>query len=110
MSERDWEDMTQLLLELEQELRSLGLWACESPPPEQLNSSLPFAADRLAFEAWLQWIFLPRMNELVARRQRLPAGAGILAMGEHSLAHLGRRQFSLLQILGRIDQVSVKLV
>ena len=109
MSEH-WDQMTQALLDLEQGLRELGLWAAQPPAAQRLCSTVPFCADTLEFESWLQWVFIPRMRGLILRRGRLPAAAGIMPMGEQRFAHLGRRQHALLVLLANIDRLSLKLV
>lgn len=110
MSEQPWDEMAQALLELERVLRELGLWAAQAPSVDRLRSAAPFCVDTLSLEQWLQWILIPRLGEMVARRQSLSAGASILPIGEQSFACLGRRQFGLLRALAHIDRLSLKLV
>lgn len=86
-------------------MRQLELWSRQQPGPEAMASRLPFCADTLAFEQWLQWIFLPRMQQLLDQSQPLPARCGLKPMGEQSLQHLGRRRFDLLAVLERIDHL-----
>ena len=102
--------MTQALLDLEQGLRDLDLWAAQPPAAERLSSEVPFCADTLEFESWLQWVFIPRMRGLILRRERLPVAACIMPMGQQSFAHLGRRQHALLVLLANIDRLSLKLL
>lgn len=71
----------QLLL-IERELRALGLWQSESPDEIALSSSAPFCVDTLIFSEWLQWIFLPKMKQLIEAGADLPQGSAISAMGE----------------------------
>lgn len=71
----------QLLL-IERELRVQGLWAASPPDACSLASQEPFCVDTLAFEEWLQWIFLPRMKRILERDEALPTVSGILAMAE----------------------------
>ena len=53
------------LLLIERELRVLGWWQEQAPSAEALASQEPFCVDTLTFEQWLQWIFLPRMKQLL---------------------------------------------
>ena len=71
----------QLLL-IERELRVLGMWSSEAPSAEALASQQPFCVDTLDFEAWLQWLFLPRMKQLLEMAGPLPAASGIRPMAE----------------------------
>ena len=71
-----------LLIDIEAELRRLQQWQHEAPTPEALASTEPFCVDTLTFAQWLQFIFLPRMRELIDARQVLPEQCNITAMAE----------------------------
>lgn len=62
----------QLLDRLETVMREADIWEGESPDPSALSSSEPFAIDTLSCSQWLQWIFIPRMKQLVALNAPLP--------------------------------------
>lgn len=96
----------QLLL-IERELRVLGFWATSSPDARSLTSQEPFCVDTLAFEEWLQWIFLPRMKLILERDEALPAVSGILAMAE--MVYQGRLEqvSGLLKALRAFDELIV---
>lgn len=107
---RPWHALADELLALEQELREQGLWMAQPPSVAALASREPFCVDTLPFEGWLQWVFIPRMGQIVERGQLLPAGCNIQPMGEEAFAHLGRRNAELLAILGRIDRAAERLI
>jgi uncharacterized protein YqcC (DUF446 family) len=98
-------DVADQLLLIEQELRSLGWWAAVSPSDDALASQAPFCVDTLAFEQWLQWIFLPRMKVILENDLELPRSSGIRAMAEEvyreRLSEVGR----LLDALGAFDRL-----
>ncbi|WP_372872776.1 YqcC family protein [Shewanella sp.] len=71
-----------LLGELEMALKKAGLWQVMAPPPAALKSSAPFCCDTLSFNAWLQFIFLPRFTALLKSGEPLPAMA-LAPMAEH---------------------------
>ncbi|WP_066966118.1 YqcC family protein [Microbulbifer sp. Q7] len=75
-------DIATLLLELEAELRSLELWEAEPPAPEALASTQPFCVDTLTLPQWLQFVFLPRMSQMVELEHPLPQKCGIAPMAE----------------------------
>lgn len=104
MDERFHALAEQLLL-IERELRVLGMWNTTPPAQEALASCEPFCVDTLAFEEWLQWIFLPRMKVILENDEALPAASGILVMAE--LAYRDRQPFAhgLLQALGDFDRL-----
>ncbi|WP_237054881.1 YqcC family protein [Microbulbifer sediminum] len=70
------------LLQLEAELRRLGLWQAEAPPAEALASSQPFCVDTLTLPQWLQFIFIPRMAGLVEAGGPLPEKCGTAPIAE----------------------------
>lgn len=69
--------------ELEQALVELDLWT-ELPPSEEAMQSIePFAVDTMAFNQWLQWIFIPRLRALVEASAVLPQGSDVATMAEY---------------------------
>lgn len=91
------------LFELEAELRRLGLWEDESPAAERLASRLPFCHDTLEFHQWLQWVFVPRLGELLGSGAELPHASGIAPLAEMTFAECQIEAEELVSILGRID-------
>ncbi|AVO52175.1 YqcC family protein [Ectopseudomonas mendocina] len=97
--------LAEQLLLIERELRVLGWWQDEAPSAEALASQEPFCVDTLSFEQWLQWIFLPRMKQLLEAGATLPSVSGIQAMAEmvyQQQAGIARR---LQELLGEFDQL-----
>jgi uncharacterized protein YqcC (DUF446 family) len=70
------------LIDVEAELRQIGCWQAELPPPAALRSEQPFALDTLNFVQWLQFIFIPRMRFLIDQQQDLPRASGVAPMAE----------------------------
>lgn len=93
------------LLLIERELRVLGWWQEETPSAEALASPEPFCVDTLAFEQWLQWIFLPRMKVLLETGAALPSVSGIQAMAEMVYQHQPSVARRLLELLGEFDRL-----
>lgn len=96
----------QLLL-IERELRRLGWWAGIAPAAERLASVEPFCVDTLAFEEWLQWIFLPRMKQIIEQQAPLPGACAIQPMAEMVWAEQGEQVAVLLRLLGEFDRLLV---
>ena len=93
------------LLLIERELRVLGWWQEQAPSAEALASQELFCVDTLTFEQWLQWIFLPRMKQLLEAGAALPSVSGIQPMAEmvyREQSGLARR---LLELLGEFDRL-----
>lgn len=87
----------------------MSMWQAEAPSVQQLNSQAPFCVDTLSFDQWLQWIFIPRMVDIIEHGEGMPGACNIGPMGEEAFAHLGRRQYRLIEILGEIDQLATNL-
>ena len=98
-------EVADLLLLIERELRQLGLWSELMPPAQALASGAPFCVDTLALDQWLQWIFVPRMKDLIEGGQALPAVSGIAPMAEESYKHDLPRYKELIAHLSRFDQL-----
>ena len=94
-----------ILLELEAEMRELDWWEDAKPPAKALASQQPFCVDQLAFEQWLQWIFLPRMIDIIETGQPLPTQSAIFVYAEECLRHHGSRSAHLLALLKRFDEL-----
>lgn len=94
-----------ILLELEAGLRVNGKWSAIKPGASALESELPFCIDTLAFEEWLQWIFLPRMKEILEQQHPFPAKSGILPYAEEYLDKNDPFSNQLLNLLKRFDDL-----
>ena len=104
MDERVPELADQLLL-IERELRKLGFWMSSPPDPVALASKEPFCVDTLAFDQWLQWIFLPRMKHILEQGEPLPTVSGVLAMAEMVYQNQHQRVAGLFEALGAFDEL-----
>ncbi len=91
------------LTQLERQLRQLAWWSEQPPTPEALSSQAPFCLDTLSFEAWLQWVFIERMEQLLVEGKPLPQRSAMRAMGEQ--AWEGRASGDLLQVLAALDEL-----
>ena len=97
--------IAELLIDIEAELRQLGLWDRLPPSPEALASDQPFSIDTLTLPQWLQFIFLPTIYRLLEEGQPLPARCGIAPMAEEYFRGLGLASTSLEQALSKIDEL-----
>ena len=93
-----------ILTQVEAELRRLGLWSALPPPAEAFRSTLPFCFDTLAFEQWLQWVFLPRFWVLLQQAGPLPESSGIAPMAEVWFEDKAMDAENLIELLRAFDQ------
>ncbi len=90
-----------LLIDLEAVMRNSGLWASEEPTPEALASTQPFCVDTLALEAWLQFVFIPRIRASVEGQAAMPAQCEIKPVVEEAMANPGA---ALVRVIGLLDE------
>ena len=94
-----------LLIDIEYQLRRLNLWGEHGPTPQSLASTLPFCVDTLHFIQWLQFVFLPRMQQLIDQQLSLPRQCAIAAMAEDALKGQDINSECLVATLAQLDQV-----
>jgi len=97
--------ITDLLLELEASLRLGGKWKQNQPSTGTLSSTQAFCVDSRGLEQWLQWIFLPRMKQILEQQQPLPLKSGIYAYAEEVLSGIGVHAGQLLSLIRRFDEL-----
>ena len=97
------QQLNRLLLAVEQELREMQLWDQQRPSAEALASNEPFAIDKLSFNQWLQFIFLPRMAEIVEAASALPENCSVAPMAEEFYRAEQVDAISLIRHLAAID-------
>jgi uncharacterized protein YqcC (DUF446 family) len=103
----DDHEVAAVLIDIEAELRQIGCWQAESPPPAALSSEQPFAVDTLNFAQWLQFIFIPRMRFLIDQQQGLPGVSGIAPMAEEYFS--ARRQLPVNGLMAALHAVDALL-
>ncbi|TIH07354.1 YqcC family protein [Pseudomonas leptonychotis] len=99
--------LAEQLLLIERELRVQGWWQAQAPSLDALSSEQPFCVDTLAFEQWLQWMFLPRMKQLLEAGAVLPSVSGIQPMAEQVYGGQLKKAGQLIKLLGEFDQLIV---
>lgn len=97
--------VAEILRDIEKALRELGLWEAEPPSPEALASTAPFAVDTLHFPQWLQFIFIPRLDQLVEQHADLPSNCSVAPMAEQYFHVLNLNSVAVISHLKKIDTV-----
>ena len=57
---------------IEAEMKRIGYWQSEPLDPDQYDFERAFAMDTMVFSQWLQFIFIPRVKEIVATAGEFP--------------------------------------
>ncbi len=97
-------EVAEILIDIEAQLRQLGLWDKIPPPTEALASDQPFCVDTLTLPQWLQFIFLPTLYDMV-ERQQLPGRCSIAPMAEEFFKGSGLATIDLVEALLRVDEL-----
>jgi uncharacterized protein YqcC (DUF446 family) len=95
--------LADIILDIEAEMRRIGLWEATPPEEEALASLVPFCHDTLAFEQWLQWVLLAKMKAVVESGEAFPASSDITPLAELRFAQLPQPTERLLELLQRFD-------
>ncbi len=92
------------LAALEQALKDARLWAAVAPPSRAFASTLPFCYDTMFVSDWLQWVFIPRMRDLLAAGAALPERCGVAPYAEEAFTQRpGLRPLEILAVLRELD-------
>ena len=94
-----------LLDELVLTLKSLDLWQTSQPDSIKLLSSAPFCCDTLAFEQWLQFVFIPKIYLMINQKQKLPSKIALTPMAQESFKSRTDKVEHLIVIINKIDQL-----
>lgn len=70
-----------------------------------MASEAPFACDTMALEQWLQFIFLPRMTELVSTGAPLPSAIAVAPMAEY----VWQQEPKMLQTIAILKEIDALL-
>lgn len=101
---RSHKEVEILIIKLEQSLREAQLWSSFAPSQEALQSQLPFALDTMAFEQWLQFVFIPKMSDIINTKSILPVSLQLLPMAEQSPS-VTNNQSGVIDVIKQIDSV-----
>ncbi len=89
---------------LQSVLVDLQLWQDTPPSLDALASQEPFAVDTMAFNQWLQWLFMPKLMQLMDLEEPLPMNSNIAAMAEYWCQLEGIKDRHLIDALKTIDR------
>jgi uncharacterized protein YqcC (DUF446 family) len=67
------------------ELKQIGVWESEPPPPAAFQSRKAFFGDTMSFYQWLQFVLLARVRDIVAQRGAFPKSSSVGAYAVREL-------------------------
>lgn len=74
-----YETVAAKISEIEAEMKRVGLWQEKPLDPEQYNFTRAFAMDTMSFDQWLQFIFIPRVKQIIETRGEFPPSSMVAA-------------------------------
>ncbi|AOE50635.1 YqcC family protein [Kangiella sediminilitoris] len=106
MKQVDWFEQYLIVFEtIEKRLIELDLWSSQHPGQDALESDMPFCVDTLRLEQWLQFVFLPRMRNIVEREELPPGPAQIAPIAEEAFKETEDAE-RLIRAIQKFDEVS----
>lgn len=98
-----YQKTTQLLNALQTELQRLDFWQELPPSIQAMQSTAPFCCDTMPLHQWLQFIFLPKMRQLILLKQPLPKKIAIAPFAEVAYGNKAQNVKTLIAMLAEID-------
>ncbi len=97
--------ISEILIDIEAQLRQLGLWDRIPPSSQALASKEPFCVDTLTLPQWLQFVFIPTLYQMIEDEVALPERCGITPMAEEFFRGSDLPIQELLMALEKIDDI-----
>ncbi len=92
-----------LLRQLQCQLEQIGWWQQQPLALEALASNAPFCCDTMAFEQWLQFVLIPRLERLISEAALVPMNTAIAPMAEYCWAQQPQAA-CLIDLLQQLDE------
>ena len=99
------QQLSNLLQQLEVQLKQNKLWQTLRPTASALSSSQPFCIDTLSFEQWLQFVFIEKIDILIKSNAALPTQICLSPMAEEAFRKLQSAPVELLKVIAAIDKL-----
>ena len=97
--------LADLLMDLQIAMQESGVWECEKPTQQALQSREPFCIDTMLFEQWLRFVMIERFKVLLEAGDALPSSCHISPMAEEAFKASPQVNVNrLVNCLKRIDQ------
>ena len=63
--------------QIEAEMKRIGMWQQTALEPEKYEFKAAFAMDTMAYSQWLQFVFIPRVHEVIAGKGPFPRQSNV---------------------------------
>ena len=95
--------LADFLMDLQRAMQDCGVWECDKPTQEALESTQPFCVDTMLFEQWLRFVMIERFKVILETGDALPVRCHISPMAEE--AFKGKSEYSVRNILNCLDRI-----
>jgi uncharacterized protein YqcC (DUF446 family) len=92
------------ITEIEHEMKRIGYWQNDPLRPEQYQFRMAFALDTMAFSQWLQFIFIPRVKNLLETGEKFPPDSDNAAQAVREFDGDDEAQ-GLVALLSEFDEI-----
>src|SRR5262245_45512599 len=92
------------IAEIEHEMKRIGYWQSDPLRPEQYEFRSAFAMDTMAFSQWLQFIFIPRVKNMLETGEKFPSDSQNGAQAAREFDGDDRAQ-GLVALLSEFDEI-----
>jgi uncharacterized protein YqcC (DUF446 family) len=65
------------LAEIEAEMRRVRLWQAEPLAPQKYQFTRAFAGDTMSYDQWLQFVFIPRVKQIIEAKGQFPGSSSV---------------------------------
>jgi uncharacterized protein YqcC (DUF446 family) len=62
---------------IEAEMKNIGYWQTKPLPKGAMDFHSAFAMDTMAYSQWLQFVFIPRVNQIVSEQGNFPTKSAV---------------------------------
>ncbi|WP_405599833.1 MULTISPECIES: YqcC family protein [unclassified Pseudoalteromonas] len=90
------------LVQLTALLQKHALWQSEPIDADALLSNTPFCHDTMAFEQWLQFVFIEKVQQLIMHKQPLSRNFDIAPMAQMTLMNKAGNA-EIIELLTALD-------
>lgn len=100
-------------MEIEAELKRLNRWSSEQLPHDRFENMGAFGSNTMAFEQWIQFVLIPRIQEIISEGERFPESSNLATYavrafdGDTDVAHLSDLLYDLDNLISQ-QQAAVK--
>ena len=99
------QQLDQAVRRLEATLKASDLWRVEEPSAKAMASQQPFCVDSMSLPQWLRFVFIARLDDMIAAESPLPATCNVAPAADLYLKQEQARAGDRLLVVKAIEEV-----